>query len=284
MGSFYERHILPHVLGCACGARPIRRQRAKIVPGAKGKVLELGIGGGLNLAFYDPARVDSVTGVDPSEGLRRIALAAPRPAGLKVEVLDGEAENLPFEAGSFDTVVCTFTLCSVASPQAALAEARRVLKPGGRFLFSEHGLSPDAGVQQWQRRIEPIWKPFAAAATSPAPSPRPSKRPVLRWRASKPCTCPGLPRSWAGVNGARPTRPDCVIHRKKQYALAERAGFEPAIPLRVCRISSAVLSTAQPPLREVQTASRRALSEGAEPSGGAGVPQALRCEAQRPIS
>jgi ubiquinone/menaquinone biosynthesis C-methylase UbiE len=161
MASFYERHILPHVIGCACGARPIQRQRAKIVPGASGRVLELGIGGGLNLAFYDPAQVESVTGVDPSEGLRQIANAAPRPAGLKVEVLEGEAENLPFDAGTFDTIVCTFTLCSVQSPQAALAEARRVLKPGGQFLFSEHGLSPDPKVQRWQRRIETFWTPLA---------------------------------------------------------------------------------------------------------------------------
>jgi SAM-dependent methyltransferase len=161
MASFYERHILPHVIGCACGSRPIQRQRAKIVPGASGRVLELGIGGGLNLAFYDPARVSSVTGVDPSEGLRRIAGAAPRPAGLNVEVLEGEAEALPFDAASFDTVVCTFTLCSVHAPPAALAEARRVLKPGGRFLFSEHGLSPEIDIERWQQRFEPFWKPLA---------------------------------------------------------------------------------------------------------------------------
>lgn len=161
MASFYERHILPHLIGCACGAAPIQRQRAKIVPKASGQVLELGIGGGLNLAFYDPARVQSVTGVDPSEGLRRMAKAAPRPAGLKVQVMDGEAENLPFDGGTFDTIVCTFTLCSVHSPQAALAEARRVLKPGGQFLFSEHGLSPEIKIQRWQRRIEPFWTPLA---------------------------------------------------------------------------------------------------------------------------
>lgn len=161
MASFYERHILPHVIGCACGTRPIQRQRAKIVPKASGQVLELGIGGGLNLAFYDPASVVNVTGVDPSEGLRQIAQAAPRAAGLKVEVLAGEAENLPFDAASFDTIVCTFTLCSVRSPQAALAEARRVLRPGGQLLFSEHGLSPDIKIQGWQRRIEPLWTPLA---------------------------------------------------------------------------------------------------------------------------
>jgi len=159
--SFYERHILPHVIGCACGSRPIQRQRAKVVPLAIGRVLELGIGGGLNLAFYDPARVGSVTGVDPSAELRQIAQAAPRPAGLKVEIFDGRAEDLPFAPATFDTIVCTFTLCSVASPQAALREARRVLKPGGKLLFSEHGLAPDEAPRRWQHRLEPLWSKIA---------------------------------------------------------------------------------------------------------------------------
>jgi SAM-dependent methyltransferase len=161
MPSFYDRHILPRLIACGCGSKPIRYQRRKIVPLARGKVLELGVGGGLNLEFYDPAGVDSVTGVDPSEALRGRALAAPRPDGLNVEVLDGAAEDLPFDAGVFDTVVCTFTLCSVRNPAAALAEARRVLKPGGKFLFSEHGLAPDASVQRWQRRLEPFQKRLA---------------------------------------------------------------------------------------------------------------------------
>jgi ubiquinone/menaquinone biosynthesis C-methylase UbiE len=161
MASFYERRILPGLISCACGAKPIGKQRAKVVPSASGKVLELGIGGGLNLAFYDPAKVSSVTGVDPNEGLRERARAAPRAEGLAVEVLEGQAEQLPFEADAFDCIVCTYTLCSVGSPAAALAEARRVLKPGGRFLFSEHGLAPDAEVQRWQRRIEPLWKHIA---------------------------------------------------------------------------------------------------------------------------
>ena len=161
MTSFYDRHVLPRLIGCACGAGPIRRQRIKIVPLAHGRVLELGIGGGLNLAFYDPARVQSVTGVDPSEGLRRLAMSAPRPASLKVVILAGEAEALPLDSGSFDSVVCTFTLCSVHTPAAVLAETRRVLKPAGAFLYSEHGLSPDPKVQRWQRRIEPFWTPMA---------------------------------------------------------------------------------------------------------------------------
>ncbi len=89
--SFYERQFLPRLIGCACGAKPIRRQRAKIVPRVRGRVLELGVGGGLNLAFYDPDRVDSVTGVDPSESLRYLAEDAPRPAGLTVEIVAGRA-------------------------------------------------------------------------------------------------------------------------------------------------------------------------------------------------
>ena len=161
MASFYQHYVLPRVIACACGSRPIWHQRRKIVPRAEGRVLELGIGGGLNLAFYDPGRVHSVVGIDPSEALRRMAEAAPRPEGLSVEVLAGEAETIPFGPGEFDTVVCTFTLCSVHTPAACLAEARRVLKPGGRLLFSEHGLAPDVNVQRWQRRAEPVWKRLA---------------------------------------------------------------------------------------------------------------------------
>lgn len=156
--GFYERRILPRLLCLACASPPILKQRAKVVPHAEGRVLELGIGGGLNLAFYDPAKVSGVFGVDPSAELRAVAEAASRPQGLAVEVREGEAERLPFEDGSFDTVVCTFTLCSVCAPAAALSEARRVLKPGGRFLFCEHGLAPDEGVARWQRRVEPLWK------------------------------------------------------------------------------------------------------------------------------
>lgn len=161
MTSFYDRHILPHVIGCACATKPIMKQRAKVVPQASGKVLELGIGGGLNLAFYDPGKVEAVFGVDPSAELRERAATAARPDGLKVEVRDGTAEALPFEDASFDSVVCTYTLCSVQAPAAALAEAKRVLKPGGRFLFCEHGAAPDPGVAVWQQRIEPIWKRIA---------------------------------------------------------------------------------------------------------------------------
>jgi SAM-dependent methyltransferase len=161
MASFYDRFILPRLLACACSSSPIMRQRAKVVPRAAGRVLELGIGMGLNLGFYDADKVTAVVGVDPAAELREAAMAAPHDPRLSVDVRDGTAEALPFEAASFDSVVCTFTLCSVHNPAAALAEARRVLKPTGRLFFCEHGLAPDAGVAKWQRRIEPVWKRIA---------------------------------------------------------------------------------------------------------------------------
>jgi ubiquinone/menaquinone biosynthesis C-methylase UbiE len=161
MASLYDRFVLPKLLSMACSSPPMMKQRAKIVPGAQGRVLELGVGMGLNLRFYDPAKVSEVMGVDPSPELRAVAQAAERDPALKVKVEDGDAEALPFADASFETVVCTFTLCSVCTPSKALGEARRVLKPGGRLLFCEHGLAPDAGVAKWQRRIEPVWKRIA---------------------------------------------------------------------------------------------------------------------------
>ena len=161
MASFYERRILPGLLTCACGSPAIMRQRARIVPQAHGDVLELGVGGGLNLAFYDPAKVTRVTGIDPSPELRDIALDAPHDPALQVRVVSGEAEALPFPDHSFDSVVCTFTLCSVRDPGRALAEVSRVLKPGGQFYFCEHGLSPEPDVARWQRRLDPHWSRLA---------------------------------------------------------------------------------------------------------------------------
>ncbi len=158
MENFYDRHILPRLLQCACSSKDMTSRRAEIVPLAAGRVLELGAGGGLNFCHYNPAQVESVTGIDPSAKLRAYAKAAPRPTGLRVEVLDARAESLPFADASFDTVLTTFTLCSVPYAALALAEARRVLRPGGRFLFCEHGLSPDPGISAWQRRIEPLWR------------------------------------------------------------------------------------------------------------------------------
>ncbi len=159
--SLWERYVVPPLINCACGMKPIRLQRQKVVPGASGRVMELGLGSGLNLPFYDAAKVTSIDAVEPSEGLRQKGDAAGAAAAIPTRIVDGRGEALPYETGAFDCVVCTFTLCSVQDPAAVLAEAKRVLKPGGRFLFCEHGLAPDPDVVKWQRRIEPFWTPFA---------------------------------------------------------------------------------------------------------------------------
>lgn len=199
MASLYDRYVLPKLLKAACSASPIMKQRAKVVPKAEGRVLELGIGMGLNLAHYDPAKVKQVLGVDPSPELRAIALAAPRAEGLDVAIEDGTAEALPFEDKSFDTVVCTFTLCSVCGPPQALAEARRVLKPGGRFLFCEHGLAPDPGVTKWQRRIEPVWKRIAGGCHLTRPVASAIEAAGFKLGRVETMYLPKTPR-WAGWN------------------------------------------------------------------------------------
>lgn len=155
--SWYDRHVLPWLLDMACGLAPVRKQRAALLPRAAGRVLEVGLGTGLNLGFYDRQRVSALVGVDPAAQMHALARRRSLRYGLPVEIVTLSAERLPFEAASFDTVVCTYTLCSIPDPAAALSEMRRVLRPTGRLLFLEHGLAPDAGVARWQRRLEPLW-------------------------------------------------------------------------------------------------------------------------------
>jgi ubiquinone/menaquinone biosynthesis C-methylase UbiE len=159
--SFYEAHVLPYLLDFACGLEPITKRRRAVVPRAAGRVLEIGIGTGLNLRHYDGSKVSELIGIDPAEQMHRLAAKRSRKAGLAVDVRALAAERLPFEASSFDCVVCTYTLCSVSDPQAALAEVHRVLRPAGKLLFAEHGLAPDEAVRTWQRRLEPTWGKLA---------------------------------------------------------------------------------------------------------------------------
>lgn len=163
--SFYDKYILPSFLNCACGAKPILYQRGKVVPLAEGLVLEVGIGSGLNIPFYDAAKVTKVIGLDPSPELNEMAqkVVAKTAAenGLAVDITLGSAEDMPFPDDHFDSVVITYTLCTIADAAAANLEIRRVLKPGGKLIFCEHGLAPDAGVAKWQDRIDPIWGKIA---------------------------------------------------------------------------------------------------------------------------
>lgn len=159
--SWYDRHVLPYLLDFACSLSPIARQRRKVIPQATGRVLEIGIGTGLNLAFYDRAKVERLVGIDPATEMHALARKRSLRLNLPVELLQLSAEELPVQSGSFDTVICTYTLCSVSSPDQALREMRRVLRPGGKLLFAEHGLAPDAPVAKWQARLEPYWSRIA---------------------------------------------------------------------------------------------------------------------------
>lgn len=161
MNGFWDKHVVPRLIGCACRQPAIMKDRAKIVPRASGDVLELGCGGAANLSFYDWYKVRSLSGIDPSAELLERAQAELAHAGRKANFAIGVAEALPFASGSFDTVVTTFTLCSVQDPVTALSEAKRVLRPGGKLLFVEHGQAPDAAPAKWQTRIEPAWKHIA---------------------------------------------------------------------------------------------------------------------------
>lgn len=158
--AFWEAQVVPRMIKCACASPGIMELRAGVVPRAYGRVFEIGCGGGLNQQFYDPARVTGFAGIDPSGKLLDYARAAAAQKGWAADIREGVGENIPFGEESFDTVVCTYTLCSVQDPDQVLRELRRILRRGGQLLFLEHGLSPDAGVAKWQSRIEPLWKPL----------------------------------------------------------------------------------------------------------------------------
>ena len=155
--SWYDRHVLPYVLDIACGMKPVRQQREKVVPLARGRVLEIGIGTGLNLAHYDRTKVQRIVGLDPALEMHRLARKRMKKAGLTVELSGLSAEKIPFDSGAFDTVLVTYTLCSIPDPVAALKEMRRMLAPDARLVFCEHGLALDASVRRWQDRLTPLW-------------------------------------------------------------------------------------------------------------------------------
>ena len=159
----WDRYVVPHIVACACSTKPIMKQREKVVPKATGQVLEIGAGSGTNFALYDGNKVDHLYALEPSELMVNKARREAGRLGIghHIDFLQTGAESIPLEDDSIDTVVITFVLCTIPDWEASLKEVRRVLKPGGKILFSEHGLAPDEGVSKWQRRIEPVWKPLA---------------------------------------------------------------------------------------------------------------------------
>ncbi len=159
--ELYDRYILPTVIHLACSSKPNMKQREKVVPLAEGEVLEIGLGSGLNVPYYDTTKVRKVWGLEPSEGMRKLARKKLADSTLELEMIDLPGEEIPLESSSVDTVVITYTLCSIPDAERALKGVRRVLRPGGRLLFCEHGLAPDQGVRRWQHRLNPAWRRLA---------------------------------------------------------------------------------------------------------------------------
>ena len=155
--GFYDDRVLPHIIDLACSAKPNQTQREKVVPLAEGDVLEIGFGSGLNLPFYDSTKVRKIWGLEPSEGMRRKAQPMVDASDLDVEFIDLPGESIPLEANSVDTVLVTYTLCTIPDAVTALEGMRRVLKPGGRLIYCEHGKAPDENVRRWQNRLDSAW-------------------------------------------------------------------------------------------------------------------------------
>lgn len=155
--GLYQDHILPRLIHLVMRQRNLAAYRARIIPAAQGRVLEIGIGSGLNLPYYGTA-VEQVIGLDPAPKLLAMAREAARRTAIPLDLIEDSAEAIPLDNGSIDTVVTTWTMCSIPDAQRALGEMRRILKPGGRLLFVEHGRSPDPGVRDWQDRLTPVWR------------------------------------------------------------------------------------------------------------------------------
>ena len=159
--GLYSKYILPKFLNCACGTKPINHQRQKVVPLAEGKVLDIGIGSGLNIPFYKSDKIHKVIGIDPSHELINLAKDLVNNSQTSIELFIGSAEAIPYPDNFFDTVLITYTMCTIPNAEIANREMWRVLKDDGRLIFCEHGLAPDNKISKWQNRIDPFWGKIA---------------------------------------------------------------------------------------------------------------------------
>lgn len=157
----YRKYVLPRLVHTACSVDAVAEERANIVPGASGQILEIGFGSGLNLPFYDPEHVESIWALEPSTEMWELAQENIAASTIPVKHLRARAEEIPLPDESVDTVVVAFTLCTVQDLSLALRQIRRVLKKNGRLLFVEHGAAPERKILRWQRRWEPIWSRVA---------------------------------------------------------------------------------------------------------------------------
>ena len=156
--SLYEKYFLPKLLDCCCGMEGFQKKRAQVIPKVSGRVLEIGIGSGLNFDFYDFEKVTEIVGVDPAVSSVAIAKSRALNYQSKISFIETSAESISLESSSFDSVVIGYSLCTIPDPMQALAEVHRLLKPNGSIFFIEHGLAPEPNVQKWQKRIAPFWK------------------------------------------------------------------------------------------------------------------------------
>ncbi len=171
MSGFYDRVLVPRIVDLTCSKKPNMRQREKLVPQASGRVLEIGFGSGLNLGFYDRDRVQRLWALEPSEEMLSRARPRVSETSIPMELIRTSAEEIPLPTGSIDTVVVTYTLCTIPEVVSALREAKRVLTNGGRLLFCEHGAAPDPSVRRWQRRLNPLWKRLGGGCNLDRPIP-----------------------------------------------------------------------------------------------------------------
>lgn len=153
----YDRYLLPRLTHWVCASPAVERQRRRVVPRARGRILEVGFGSGLNLPYYTRSQVEWIWAIEPSAPMHKLAEPQIKASGLDVRCIEAVAENIPLHSASADSAVVTFCLCTVKDPGAALSEVRRVLRPHGQLLFCEHGAAPDPGIRQWQDRLNGVW-------------------------------------------------------------------------------------------------------------------------------
>lgn len=197
--GFYDKHILPRLLNAAMSAKPISYQRRKVVPRAEGRVLEIGFGAGHNLPYYDATKVERIWALEPAAEMRARSAERRAASSIPLEFIDLPSEKIPLDANAADTILVTYTLCTIPDVMAALGEMRRVLKANGKMIFCEHGEAPDESVKRWQRRITPAWKVIGGGCHVGRPIPKLIQDAGFNVQDMETMYLPGTPR-FAGFN------------------------------------------------------------------------------------